>query len=232
MILFLFLLELLLGPDHDLKTYSRILHFQTTKSHNFSIIRNPYYFFFSFSSVQGPTTQIGPISLGHFEFKIQLHKNPPLLRSYYKNENFFFFESGQFYERPRASLPGTNKAKLASLLHTDHRQQIMTHEDPEVRLAVELALRCRRLPEQFPGAPALVMSRKQAQTGRRLWPHQLLDGSQLAITKQKQQANQHPNARYVSCKTTILRRNIRSVGSFLKVSQLAKIGATTKNLQK
>jgi hypothetical protein len=28
---------------------------------------------------------IGP---GHFEFK--LHKNPPLLRSYYKNENFFF----------------------------------------------------------------------------------------------------------------------------------------------
>ncbi len=66
MILFSFLpLELLLGPDHNLKTYSTLLHFQTTKSHNFSIIRNPYYFFFSFLSVQGPTTQIGPIGLGH-----------------------------------------------------------------------------------------------------------------------------------------------------------------------
>ncbi len=63
MILFLFLsLELLLGPDHDLKSYSGILHFQTTKSHNFQIIRNPCYFFFLFSSVQGPTTQIGPLA--------------------------------------------------------------------------------------------------------------------------------------------------------------------------
>ncbi len=60
MILFLFLpLESLLGPDHNLKSYSSILHFQTTMSHNFPIIRNPYYFFFSFSSVQGLTTQIG-----------------------------------------------------------------------------------------------------------------------------------------------------------------------------
>ncbi len=39
MVLFLFLpLELLLGPDQDLKTCSAILHFQTSKSHNFSII--------------------------------------------------------------------------------------------------------------------------------------------------------------------------------------------------
>ncbi len=30
------------------------------------------------------------VGLGHFEFK--LRKNPPLLRSYYKNENFFFGE--------------------------------------------------------------------------------------------------------------------------------------------
>ncbi len=66
MILFLFLpLELLLGPDHNLKSYSVILHFQTTKSHNFSIIRNLYHFFFPYSSVQGPTTQVGPIGLRH-----------------------------------------------------------------------------------------------------------------------------------------------------------------------
>ncbi len=38
MILFLFLpLELLLGPDHDLKTCSAILHIQTSKSHNFQL---------------------------------------------------------------------------------------------------------------------------------------------------------------------------------------------------
>jgi hypothetical protein len=56
MILFLFLpLELLLSPDHDLKSYSTILHFLTTKSHNFPIIRNLYHFFFPYSSVQGPT---------------------------------------------------------------------------------------------------------------------------------------------------------------------------------
>jgi hypothetical protein len=30
------------------------------------------------------------VGLGHFEFK--LHKNPPLLRSYNKNKNFFFGE--------------------------------------------------------------------------------------------------------------------------------------------
>ncbi len=42
------------------------------------------------------------------------------------------------------------------------------------------------------------MSRKQTQSGCQLWPHQLLDGSWLMLTKQKQQANQHPGARYVS----------------------------------
>ncbi len=93
--------------------------------------------------------------------------------------------------------------KLASLLHTDHQWQEMTLKDPEALLAVELALRWHWLHEQFPGTPALAISRKQAQSGRRLWPYQLIDGSKLALTKQKQQANQHPDARYVSCKTTI-----------------------------
>jgi hypothetical protein len=89
-----------------------------------------------------------------------------------------FLESGQFYKRPQArSLPGATKAKLASLLHADHRRQGMTLKDPKARLAAVLALRCHRLQERFPGTPALVMSRKQAQSGCRLWPHQLLDGS-------------------------------------------------------
>ncbi len=230
MILFLFLpLELLLGPDHDLKSYSAILHFQTTKSHNFPIIRNPYYFSFLFSSVQGPTMYVGPLAYNILNSKSEcfttLHLSYLVVTTKMRTS---FSESGQFYERPRASLPGTIKAKLASSIHTNHQQQEMALKDPKARLAAELVLRCRRLQERFPGVPALAMSQKQAQSGCWLRPHQLLDGSQLVLTKQKQQANQHPYARYVSCKTTILRRNIRSVGSFSKVSRLAKIGAMKK----
>ncbi len=141
-----------------------------------------------------------------------------------------FLESCQVYKHTRArSLPGATKAKLALLLHTNHCWLETTLKDPKAQLPAELALRCRRLQERFPGAPALVMSRKQAQSGSRLRPHQLLDGSQLALTKQKQQAKQRPGARYVSRKNTILRRNISSVRIFSKVSQLAKIGATRKS---
>ncbi len=47
MILFLFLpCELLLGPDHNLKTCSTILHFLTSNSHNFSIIKTHTILFF------------------------------------------------------------------------------------------------------------------------------------------------------------------------------------------
>ncbi len=234
MILFLFLpLELLLGPDHNLKSYSGILHFQTTKSHNFPITRNPYYFFFLFSSIQGPTTQIGLLAYNILNSKSEcfttLHLSYLGVTTKMRTS---FLESGQFYKRPQASLPGTNKAKLASSTHTNHQKQEMALKDPEARLAAELVLRCRRLQEQFSGTPALAMSRKRAQSGCRLWPHQLLDGSQLALTKQKQQANQRPDARYVSCKTTVLRRNIRSIGSFSKVSRLTNIGATRKKLAK
>jgi hypothetical protein len=89
-----------------------------------------------------------------------------------------FLESGQFYARPQArSLPGTTKAKLASLLHANHWRQEMPHKDPEARLAADLALRCHRLQERFPGTPTWAMSWKQAQSGHWLWPHQLLDGS-------------------------------------------------------
>ncbi len=140
-----------------------------------------------------------------------------------------FLESGQFYTRPQArSIPGTTKPKLASLLHANHWRRETPHKDPKEWLAAELVLRCHKVQERFPGAPAWAMIRKQAQSGCWLWPHQLLDGSYLALTKQKQQANQHPNARYVSHKTTILRRNSRFIGIFSEVSQLAKIRAARK----
>jgi hypothetical protein len=89
-----------------------------------------------------------------------------------------FLERGQFYARLQVrSLPGTTKAKLASLLHANYQRWEMPHKDPEGWLVAELALRCCRLRERFPGAPTLAMSRKQAWSGCRLWPHQLLDGS-------------------------------------------------------
>ncbi len=53
----------------------------------------------------------------------------------------------------------------------------MALKDPEARLAAELVLRYHTLHEQFPDAPTLAQSRKRAQSGRRLWPHQLLDGN-------------------------------------------------------
>jgi hypothetical protein len=70
-----------------------------------------------------------------------------------------------------------HKAKLALSTHADHQRREMALKDPKAQLTAELVLRCRRLQEQFPGMPTLAMSRKQAQSGCRLWPHQLLDGS-------------------------------------------------------
>jgi hypothetical protein len=67
--------------------------------------------------------------------------------------------------------------RRAPHLHTDHQRREIPHKDPEAQLAAELGLRCRRLKEQFPGAPTRAMSRKHAQSGCWLWPHQLLDGS-------------------------------------------------------
>ncbi len=92
MILYLFLpLELLLSPGHNLKSYSAILLFQATKSHNFSVIRNLRRFFFLYSCVQGPTTQVGPIGLRHFEFK-PLHL--PYLGVTTKSRTSFFGRGG------------------------------------------------------------------------------------------------------------------------------------------
>jgi hypothetical protein len=59
----------------------------------------------------------------------------------------------------------------------DHQRQEMALKDPEALLTAELVLRYRTLHKQFPDAPTLAQSQKQAQSGRRLWPHQLLDGS-------------------------------------------------------
>ena len=53
-----------------------------------------------------------------------------------------FLESGEFYARLQArSLPGTTKAKLASLLHTNHQWREMPHKDSKAQLTAELALR-------------------------------------------------------------------------------------------
>ncbi len=113
MILFLFLpLELLLGPDHDLKSYSAILLFQTTKSHSFSFIRNLYHFFFLYSSVQGSTTQVGPIGLWHFEFKLHL----PYLGVTTKSRTSFLFREGPILRAP-ASMQAFQRPPRPSWQH-------------------------------------------------------------------------------------------------------------------
>ncbi len=71
--------------------------------------------------------------------------------------------------REHASFPGTTKAKLAASTHADHRRREMASKDPEVQLAAELVLQNRRLHEQFPGAPVLAMSQKQAQKKDENW---------------------------------------------------------------
>jgi hypothetical protein len=76
------------------------------------------------------------------------------------------------------------------------------------------------------------MSRKQAQSGVLALATSAAQWQLAGLTKQKQQANQHPNARYVSCKTTILRRNRPSIGNFSEVSQMAKNWDREKQLAK
>ncbi len=79
--------------------------------------------------------------------------------------------------RECTSLPETTKAKLVTSTLADNWWQEMALKDPEARLAAELVLRYRTLHERFPGTPTLAQSQKQAQSGRWLRPHQLLDGS-------------------------------------------------------
>jgi hypothetical protein len=96
-----------------------------------------------------------------------------------KSRSSFFIWGGANSTSARecTCLPETTKAKLATLTLADHQRQEMALKDPEARLAAELVLRYRTLHKQFPGAPTLAQSRKQAQFGCWLRPHQLLDGS-------------------------------------------------------
>jgi hypothetical protein len=70
------------------------------------------------------------IGLGYFEFKTLC-----LPRRYYKRPP----KKG---ERPKRSycesLPRTTKAKLAPIVHADHRRRKIAKLDPEVLLAAEL----------------------------------------------------------------------------------------------
>ncbi len=89
MILFLILpLELLLGLDHNLKTCSTILHFQTSKSHNFQLSEIHTSSFFLPKVFKARERRQGRLA----QNILNSNKNPPLLRSYYKNKNFFFGE--------------------------------------------------------------------------------------------------------------------------------------------
>jgi hypothetical protein len=95
-----------------------------------------------------------------------------------------------------SSLPGTTKDKLAPLLHATHWRQEMTHKDPNVRLERSWALEAVDSNKR----DSLVRPRKRKARSK---PSLVIGEGHASLTKQKQQANQRPNAGYVSCKTTI-----------------------------
>ncbi len=134
---------------------------------------------------------------------------------------------------PESSLPGTTKAKFASLLHTNHQRQEMPHKDPKAQLAAELALRCHTLQEQFPGALTWVQSQKQAQSGCWLWPHQPLDGKLAGANKAKaasQPASQ--TLMCLSCKTPFCIGTDIPLECSQKGSWFAKNETARNNLRK
>jgi hypothetical protein len=94
MILFLFLpLELILGPDQDLKTCSGILLFKTSKFHNFQLSEiHPIPFFLKRVRPDSVDRAVG---LGHIEFKQEPSPTEEL-----QKKRFFSLESGQFYSCP------------------------------------------------------------------------------------------------------------------------------------
>ncbi len=131
-------------------------------SYNFSIIKIHIISFFA-SQLNCLRCRVGPIGLGHFEFKPSPTEE--------LGQKLLFQVSGHFYAACKhKSLPGTTKAKLASSLHAIHWRRGLSHKDPKVLLAAELGPQGRTLQEQFPGAPTRVQSQKQAQPGQWLRP--------------------------------------------------------------
>ncbi len=68
------------------------------------------------------------VGLGHFEFKLQLHKNPPLQRSYYKNENSFFGE-WPILQAPASKEPSRGHQGQVSSIAT--RRWLTAGNDPQ-----------------------------------------------------------------------------------------------------
>ncbi len=138
-------------------------------------------YIFSFSSVQDPRG----IERGRWPGTLRIQTFPYWGVSTSSTRASFSGEWPILCALQESSLPGTTKAKLASLLHTAHPWWEMPLKDPKVRLTAELGPRGRTLQEQLPGAPAWVQSQKQAQSGCWLWPHQPLDGKLAGANKAK-----------------------------------------------
>ncbi len=83
-------------------------------------------FLFFFLKRARPDSIDRAVGLGHFEFK--LCKNPPLLRSYYKNENFFFGE-WPILRAPASKEPSRGHQGQVSIIATC--QSLMAGNDPQ-----------------------------------------------------------------------------------------------------
>jgi hypothetical protein len=126
MILFLFLpLELLLGPDHDLKHAPRYFISRPLSLIIFNYQKSILLFLFFLKRAR-PNSVDKAVGLGHFEFKLQ--KNPPLLRSYYGNKNFFFGE-WRILRAPASKEPSRDHQGQVSIIAT--RQLLTAGNDPQ-----------------------------------------------------------------------------------------------------
>ncbi len=164
MILFLFLpWELILGPDHNLKTCSEILLFKTSKFHNFQLSEIHTIPFF-LKRVR-PDSIDRAVGLGHIEFK----QEPSPTEELQKKCFFFFIVANSTHARKQGAFRGPPRPSL----HHCYALIINSGKWPTRTPKCNL----RRSWHCGSSAPALAMSQKRAQSGCPLWPHQLLNGS-------------------------------------------------------
>jgi hypothetical protein len=102
MILFLFLpLELILGPDHDLKICSEILLFKTSKFHNFQLSEIHTIPFFLKRVRPGSVDRA--VGLGHIEIKQEPSPTEELLK---KQELLFWAVANSMHARKQGAFLG------------------------------------------------------------------------------------------------------------------------------
>ncbi len=154
------------------------------------------------------------VGLGHFEFK-----PPPNEELVHQVQELLFQVSGQFYapckNRAFQGPPRPSQRNCYALLIHGGKCPARTPKCDSRRSCAHKAIHSK---SNFLVCKRERIARSQPRLVVSFGHISRLMVSQLVLTKQKQQANKHPKARYVSCKTTILRRNSHSVRIFSELS--------------